>query len=201
MADRWQSRAEPKADQGKLYWHVLLRDHPQLRALASEAQERLARFAGFHFTPMEWLHVTTLVVGFSDKFTTAEIDGMASSARMLVSGMAPITVTFGKVLYHPEAIAIGLRPKDSLDPVRDAVWRATSGVVGSGRILDDQPWNPHFTVAYSNAVQPAAPIIGALGRELPGGQATIGRVNLVLQQGAERLWDWRTIAEADLGGT
>jgi hypothetical protein len=98
MADRWQSRAELRADQGKLYWHVLLRGQPQLRALASQAQERLARFSGFHFTPIEWLHVTTLVVGFSEEFTAAEIDAMASSARMLFSGIAPIKVTFGKVL-------------------------------------------------------------------------------------------------------
>ena len=200
MADRWQSRAEPRADQGKLYWHVLLRDQPRLRALASLAQERLARFSGLHFTPIEWLHVTTLVVGFSEEFTAAEIDGMASSARMLLARLKPIAVTFGKVLYHSEAIAIGVRPQDALDPVRNAVWRATSGVVGDGKVLDDQPWNPHFTVAYSTAVQPAGPIIDALGRELPGGQATVSRVSLVLQRGAERLWDWRTIAEADLGG-
>ena len=51
MADRWQARAEPGPGQAQLYWHVLMRDQPQVRALAAVARGRLNGFSGLHFTP------------------------------------------------------------------------------------------------------------------------------------------------------
>jgi 2'-5' RNA ligase len=199
MVNRWESRIEPEDGQGKLYWHILFGDDPKVRELAAMAQGKLAPFPGLHFTPQEWLHTTTLVVGFADEFTGFEISQMVAFAHGFLSGLSPITITFGKILYHPEAIAIGVRPKGALDPVHNAVWQATCNAIGSERILNDQPWNPHFTVAYSTTAQPASPIIGTLGRELPDCEATISSISLVIQEGAERLWNWRSIAEVPFG--
>jgi 2'-5' RNA ligase len=195
MANRWESRNESKPGQGTLYWHILFRDQPRAQALASAAQERLTQFSGLHFPPQQWLHMTMLVVGLSEDFTAAETGQMVTCARESLAELSPITITLGKVFYHPEAIALGMRPQGALDPVLNAVWQATCEAVGKARVMADQPWNPHVTVAYSTAVQPAGPIIAALGRELPSCETTISGVNLVVQEGAERLWDWRLIAD------
>lgn len=200
MVNRWESRGEPQAGQGKLYWHILFRDDPQMQALVSVAQERLAPFAGLHFTPRQWLHMTTLVVGRTEDFTPTETSRMVAFARELLADISPIVISFGKVLYHSEAIALGVRPNAALDPVRNAVWEATCKAIGGERITDDQQWVPHVTVAYSTSVQSANPIIAALGRELPKCEATVSSVNLVIQQGAERLWDWRCVAEVPFNG-
>jgi 2'-5' RNA ligase len=198
MVNRWESRAEPQAGQGRLYWHILFRDDPPVQALASVAQERLAPFAGLHFTPRQWLHITTLVVGLTEDFTATETSQMVAFARKLLADISPIVISFAKVLYHSEAIALGVQPDGALDQVRNAVWQATHKAIGEGRITDDQPWAPHVTVAYSTSVQSANPIIGALGRELPKCEAIVSSVNLVIQQGAERLWDWCRVAEVPL---
>lgn len=58
-----------------------------------------------------------------------------------------------------------------------------------------------MTVAYSRAVQPAAPIIAALGRELTPCDVTVRAISLVDQGGHEHLWNWHRIAEVPLGGT
>jgi hypothetical protein len=58
MTDRWHSRPEPEAGQAQLYWHILMNEQPEVRALAALAQRRLARFTGLHFTPHERLHST-----------------------------------------------------------------------------------------------------------------------------------------------
>ncbi|HEX9542715.1 MAG TPA: 2'-5' RNA ligase family protein [Streptosporangiaceae bacterium] len=199
MANRWECRAESAPRQGKLHWHILFRDHPQVQALASIAQDRLAHFSGLHFTPRQWLHVTTLIVGFAEDFTATEIDDMIARARQLLSEIPSIKIVFGKVLYHPEGIVLGIRPDNALSPVFEAVRSATRIATGGDGITERQPWTPHVTLAYSTSVQPASPIIAALGRELPSCQVTINRINLIVQEGAERLWNWRSIAEVPFG--
>jgi hypothetical protein len=107
MADRWQGRAEPSPGQGMLYWHILLGDSPQVKALASIAQDRLARFSGLHFTPKRWLHVTTFAVGFIEEFTETDISNMVARAQSLLSDIPPAKVTLGKILYHPKPLRWG----------------------------------------------------------------------------------------------
>jgi 2'-5' RNA ligase len=197
MADRWQGRAEPSPGQGMLYWHILLGDSPQVRELASIARERLASFSGLHFTPERWLHVTTLAIGLVEGFTEADIGDMVGRARGLLSGIPPVRIVLGKILYHPEAIALGVEPAGALDPVRDAV----DAAVMNGQEKEHRSWVPHVTLAYSTSVQPAAPIITALGRKLPERDLSVDCVNLIIQEGAERLWNWQSVAEISLGSS
>ena len=160
----------------------------------------MAPFTGLHFTPQRWLHITTLVVGFIENFTAEEVGDIRTSARETLSNVSPVKIVTDKVLYHPEAIAIGLSPEGSLSPIRSAIWQATRKAVGDDKILDSKVWNPHFTVAYSTATQSAAPIIAALGKELLCSEVVIKSLSLVVQEGAERLWNWHVIDEIALEG-
>ena len=143
--------------------------------------------------------MTTLVAGFADEFSAEETEDMLARVRDLLSPVGPITVSFGKVLYHPQAVMLGVRPGGVLDPVLDAVRAATGLATGREGVVEHLPWTPHVTLAYSTSVQPAGPIIAALGRELPGCEATIDRISLVSQVGPERLWNWRRVAEVPFG--
>jgi hypothetical protein len=62
MRDRWKNRIEPRPGHGMIYWHMLMREYPAVRGIVAAVQERLASFNGFHMTPHEWLHMTTLIV-------------------------------------------------------------------------------------------------------------------------------------------
>ena len=46
MTDRWARRPDPAPGQRTLYWHVLMRDNPQVGGLASRARQVLAPFTG-----------------------------------------------------------------------------------------------------------------------------------------------------------
>jgi 2'-5' RNA ligase len=199
MANRWANRPEPGPGQEKLYWHILLGDYPQVKAIAAAGQERLARFGGLHLTPKQWLHITTLVVGSLDEFSNARIGDMVGTAAKLLSDTPPITITLGSVLYHPEAIVLGVQPYDALDPVYSAVQAATHIARGIDEAMQHQSWSPHVTLAYSTSVQAAGPIIDALGRKLPSCEISIDHISLVVQEGAERQWNWRSIREVELG--
>src|ERR1017187_4846086 len=202
LIDRWQHRVEPEPGPGTLYWHILLGDNVQAQAVARQAQERLACTTGLHMTPMRWLHMTALIVGSTDTITPDHIQMMLAGASRRLSKVPPIVVTLGRILYHPEAIMLGVRPEVALNPIHDAVRAATRETIGmdGGVTGGSTLWTPHMTVCYSTAQQQAAPIIAALGDELPGSEVTVSAVSLVIQRGAERLWDWHPVGVARLCG-
>jgi 2'-5' RNA ligase len=195
MTDRWQHRADPAPGEGVVYWHMPMHSYPQVVNLAREAQQRLARFGGLHMTPLERLHMTTMVAGPVAGFSGSQLDRMARTANDLLSGMRPVTVTLGRVLYHPEAIMLGVGPTEALAPFRKAALTATCLVTGREYHPDDlERWVPHITVCYSTAPQPAAPLIASLGKALCRCDIQVGALSLIVQNGPERRWDWSTIA-------
>lgn len=202
FVDRWRDR--PEADdtrQGTVYWHLLLGKEPQLRMLASRAQERLSRFSGLHMTPLEWLHITTLIAGSTNDVSDDQMERMLIEAARPLSRIHPITITLERIFYHPEAILLDVRPKHVLLPVLEAAQSATRAVLGrdgtSG--TDMSSWMPHVTLCYSTAEQSADPIIAALGKRLPSCEVTIDALTLVVQRGPERLWSWHPVGSARLG--
>ncbi|HMH90971.1 MAG TPA: 2'-5' RNA ligase family protein [Streptosporangiaceae bacterium] len=200
MKNRWESRPEPGPGQAQLYWHVLMRDQPQVCALAAVARQRLAAFAGLHPTPERWLHLSVLRVGLAGGIPQASLEAMVGHARERLGPAGPVTATLGPVRYRPEAVALEVGPGGVLDPVRAAILAAAAaaGLRPPGPGPAGEPWLPHVTVAYSTADQPDDPIIAALGRELPAGQITIDSVSLVAQHGPEREWAWQPLVTIPL---
>jgi 2'-5' RNA ligase len=201
FTDRWRDRAEPAHGEGLVYWHMLVGEYPEAAAAAQEAQQRLDGFEGFHLTPVKWLHMTTLVVGPSDRISDGEMRQLTESASRRLAGTPPITVALGRVLYHPEAIMLAATPADALSPIREAALATTREITGTDGQAESRPWTPHLTVCYSTSDQPAGPIIAALGRELPERQFQVSALSLVIQQGPERLWDWHPVATVRLSAS
>lgn len=202
LVDRWQHRTENGPGEGTLYWHILLGDSVELRSIAENARMRLAKFSDLHQTPLRWLHITTLIAGSTAEITDGDMSGMLAKASGLLLDTAPITVTFNRVLYHPEAIVLGVHPQEALTPIRQAALAATHAVTGRDNVLPDsiEEWKPHVTLCYSTGQQPAEPIIAALGKELPPCEVCVQSLSLVVQRGPERLWDWHHIGSARLAG-
>ncbi|XNL80894.1 2'-5' RNA ligase family protein [Actinomadura madurae] len=144
--------------------------------------------------PLEWLHVTTLVVGPTEEITGEQQQDMLGAASELLAELPPVAVRLGRILYHPEAIAAEVQPAEPLKQIRNAIQTATLKVTGrEGHTEGPTQWTPHMTLAYSETEQPAEPLITALGREIPTNQFTINAVTLVNQQGPERLWNWHPV--------
>jgi 2'-5' RNA ligase len=180
-------------------WHLLVGDQPSARELSREARRRLAGFTGLHMTPERWLHMTVLLAGSVGEITQDSMNEMIATATLALSGVPPVNVKFGRVIYHPEAIVLDASPAAALDPVFAAAQAATRTVTSAAaEILT--PWRPHLTLCYSTSEQPAPPIIAALGRELPACEVTIDKLSLVIQRGPELLWDWHPVGAANLLG-
>ena len=96
---------------------MLMRDYPGVVNLARRAQQRLAGSGGLHMTPLQWLHMTTLVAGPAADFSPQQLQEMSETAADLLASTPPATVTLGQVLYHPEAIMLGVSPAEALTPI------------------------------------------------------------------------------------
>jgi 2'-5' RNA ligase len=201
MTDRWHDRHRDGSDKGTVYWHMLVGNQPKVTALAQQAQQRLAPFAaGLHMTPHQWLHMTTLAAGPATSFSSQQLKQMTHTAASLLADMPPVTITLGRVLYHPEAIMLGVAPAEALQPIRDAALQATRLATGVQETDTAPPrWTPHITICYSTADRPAQPLIDALGLQLPSCDVQISALSLVIQHGPERTWDWSVIDTIHFG--
>jgi 2'-5' RNA ligase len=201
MSDRWDRRADPRPDVGVVYWHILLGHNSQVCSLALVAQRRLAEFRDLHMTPVRWLHITVLVAGSTDEFDRNAMGDMLRCATESLSHTPPTTVEIGRLLYHPEAVMVAVTPRHTLRPILDAARAATRDVTGRDGVVNGgsgSDWTPHITICYSTGRQPAEPIIAALGKSLPKSEITVDALSLVVQRGAERLWDWHPVGTVRL---
>lgn len=201
MRDRWKNRADTPPGKGTVYWHMLMGGYPEVRSVAKQVQKQLARFEGLHMTPLDWLHMTTLVVGSADDIAAEQMQKMVERASRSLADVPPIEVTLGNVLYHPEAVMLGVEPAGALDPVVHAARVATQEVLGQDGVTTSGPgaWVPHMTLCYSTACQPAQPIIDTLGRSVHDMKIIIKALHLVIQHGPEREWNWTKFGQVDLG--
>jgi len=198
MEDHW--RLQPGTDPGRaqLMWFMLVGDHLQIAKLARLAQQRLAALGGLDLVPQQWLHVTTLIAGYADQITPEQTRLMADQARRFLACTPPVTITLGRILYHPRAIMLSVEPPGALDPVLRAAQEATRLATGHGGELYSEPWTPHITLAYSNTARPAGPVIHALGRELPTQHAAVTSISLV-SQAPEQRWTWHLVTDVPFG--
>jgi 2'-5' RNA ligase len=197
---RWDNQARLSYDDA-VCWHVLLGGDSAVQAAAASARKRLSRFTGLHMTPPQWLHVTIMRAGTSDVISPGDMSRMLDRAQAQLAQAAPVTVTFQRVLYHPEAIVLAATPASALAPLLTAARTATREVLGTdpGDIGGDG-FAPHLTLCYSTSEQPAAPVIAELGKTLPPCQVTISELSLVVQDGPEDQWNWRVAGSARLLG-
>jgi 2'-5' RNA ligase len=193
----WALQPGTDPQRAQLIWFIRAGDYPQATELAQLARERLAGLDGLDHVPAEWLHMTTLIAGYADETAAAQVQAMTDRAQTLLAAVPPITVTFGRVLYHPRAIILAAEPREALTPVLTACQQATRQATGHDGTFHTDPWIPHLTLAYSNTAHPAQPAIDALGRQLPSRQVTITSVSLTSQTPDQR-YTWDLIADATL---
>jgi 2'-5' RNA ligase len=196
MTDHWaiQPGAAPQTRQ--LMWPITLGADDAVIELARQAHRQLTGVPGLDLVPPSWMHLTTLTTGPADDISPDALDGIIEEAKRLLAAITPITITLGRVLYHPRAVMLDAGPAEPFQPVIEAIQTATRPA-GHSTALYHDPWRPHITLAYSNATRPAAPIIEALGRNLPARQITISSISLV-SQSPEQRWTWDRITDLPL---
>lgn len=193
MRDHWWWRPGVWPGRELLVWHILPDDG--VRRLAGACHELLRDVSGLDLVPLDWLHMTTLVVGPRDEIPPAASRSMVRTAREAMRDLAPITVELGEPRVHAEGVTVGPRPPYALRPIWERVCAASSPVIP--RLPDD--WWAHLSVAYGNAPAPDAPIADALWPAPAPVEWTVRSVHLVAQRRTGHLYHWEPVATVPLG--
>jgi 2'-5' RNA ligase len=193
MANHWVVQPGTDTTRQQLIWPVTFGADETAAELARTAHQRLAGIPGLDLVPLRWLHLTTLTSGPADDIAPDVLTGMIKEARRLLAAIPPITITLGRILYHPRAVMLDAGPADPFQSVIEVIETATRNA-GCTATLYHNPWRPHITLAYSNSSRPADPVIEALGRNLDASTVTIRSISLATQSPSQR-WTWDHVAE------
>lgn len=182
-------------------WHITFDHAPDLHQLVNQYQAALSGISGLDPVPREWLHLTMQGVGHVEDLDGETIDGIVTSARRRLAGLAPISVEFHRPVIRPEAIALPAIPPTAVDQIRATVRSAIADHLGPEAVPDNaQGFQPHVTLAYSSTVQPARDTEAALAAIQPAAVTTaIPSASLIEMHRDRRMYEWRTIAEARIG--
>ncbi|HEV7934976.1 MAG TPA: 2'-5' RNA ligase family protein [Actinomadura sp.] len=200
MRNHWWWRPGWKIGRRFYTWHFTFEDQPKVRQLVTDYQARLAQLQGLDPIPLEWLHLTTQGIGFADEVPDTDVDAVVSAARRRLAEIPPVNLTVGPAVIDPEVIRLQISPVDALTGVRRALRAAIADALGPERLPESDEWNPHVSVAYSNADGPMDSIAAALVPELKPVAVTIRDVQLIVLGRDRRIYEWQNRAAVPLTG-
>lgn len=200
--DHWWWRPGWKVGTRFYAWHITFDHAPDLHQLVDQYQRALAGLPGLDPVPREWLHLTMQGVGHVEDIDANTLEGIVASAQRRLADLDSISVDFHRPVIRPEAIALPAIPPAAVDQIRATVRAAITDHLGPDAVPDNaQGFQPHVTLAYSAAVQSARDAESALATIQPPAVTTvIPCASLIEMHRDRRMYEWRTIAEARIGG-
>lgn len=208
VRDHWWWRPGWHPGRRAYTFHITFEDEglvagvADLRRLAAEYQRRLAALSGLDLVPLRWLHLTMQNVGFTDDVSNTDCDAVVDRARAACSELAPFDLTFDAVEVRQEAIAFRPWPAEPVNRLREALRAAVSAVLGE---VPEAPehvhgFEPHVSLAYSNASGPAEPLIAAAQSvDVAPAKVQVRAASLIVLDRDERVYRWTTRAIIPLG--
>jgi len=138
MSDHWADQTGTDPHRQQLMWPITVSTAEATAELAAEARRRLADVPGLDLVPPRWLHLTTLTSGPADEMTDDVLTMLTEAASRLLASVPPVTITLGRVLYHPRAVMLDAGPQEPFQPLIGAIQAAVRHA-GLGAALYHEP--------------------------------------------------------------
>jgi hypothetical protein len=191
VRDHWYWRPGWRVGRSFYTWHLTFAEHPEAAKLVAAYQPVIESMPGITPVPLEWLHLTTQGVGFSDKVSPEELREIVEAARYRLARVAPFTVTIGPAVVDPETVQLPVTPVQPLQNLRDHIRAAIGDVWGPDSVPEHPELRPHISLGYFNAPAPAAPLRAHLATVPPySATLTIAAVSLINLHRDNRLYEW-----------
>lgn len=196
-------------------WHLTFGDRSDvvsaeaaaLRQLVERYQAALSTVAGLDLVPTEWLHLAMQGVGFAEDVHEEQVTAMRTDAQARLARFRPVKIRFHRPVIRREAIALPAMQVwpawddlgtqvEPMQYIHAAVRAATAGITNA----DDLPgpasadFQPHISIAYANAEQPAAHIQAALESvDTEPVDLIVRTVMLVEMHRDRRMYEWQPV--------
>jgi 2'-5' RNA ligase len=183
-------------------WHVTVADVTALADHVEAYQDSLRRFSFLDLIPREWLHITLQGIDHAELVTNEHRTAVVEGVQRRLASIPPIRLTFDRPVIFTEAVAIPPTDVVPLRSLRDAIRAAVEAGYGSVEGRSTPQFDPHVSLAYVNASVDPRPVRAALDAvRLAPVEVTIDRVSLLELHRDHRMYQWRSVAIAPLGGS
>jgi len=199
MRDHWWWRPGWGIGTRFYTWHLTFDGQPGLHGLVDAYQQRLTDIAELDLVPRKWLHLTMQGVGFITDVSDEQLADIVAAVRGRLNQHPPFKVTFHEPVIRPEAIALAPDPLAPVDGMRAAIRAAMADVIGEYAVPEPDAFQPHVSLAYSNADHQSAEVARRLDEAtVVPASVTIDRAALIELHRDNRMYEWRTITTVPL---
>lgn len=200
MRNHWWWRPGWELGRKMYTWHITFDDQSSFHEIVKAYQSALKDLPGLDLIPPQWLHLTMQGVGFVDEVSVNDAQSIVDAARSRCASLAPLELTFGTAKVEPEAIMFAVHPADRLREIRTQVRAAIVDVWSEEKVPEGYEWNPHVSIAYSNAAGPAEPFLEALSHvDAAPAALSVRKVELIVLNRDNRMYEWETFSTVALG--
>lgn len=198
LRNHWYRRPGWSSETRYLTWHLLPPAEPSLRASVTQSQQALSTLTALDLVPPRWLHLTLQGFAFADRTARATVDAVVAAARKRIAEVPSVTLDLAAPVAIAEGVAMFGTPALPVAEVRRSLRRAMAEVVGAGNVPggDDEPVEPHLSLAYANAAVAVAEVEQALARiDARRVTVTLPSVSLIELRVDHHCYRWDVVAD------
>ncbi|HEU4946585.1 MAG TPA: 2'-5' RNA ligase family protein [Kribbella sp.] len=169
--------------------------------LAAAYQQALTGTAGLELVPPRWLHLTVHGVGLLEEISIRQVRSIADAVARELSLVGAQPATFDRWSVNHGVICLMPASTAVFNDVRGAVRAGMAEVLGATGLAEPvDGFEPHVSIAFVTADQPAAPVVERLSAVTASPATHVVRSADLLEmyRGADA-YQWRRIATAELG--
>ena len=194
MVNHWD-RPGWTSGRSAYYWYLTF-DSPALTRLAIECQSKFVP-DDFDIVEASWLHLSVLKLAWSDEIETVEVTEIVQRARSECQSVEPFSLDVGPLAGSAGAIRFSVTP---WEPVMDLRVRLGNANPPCDKLTSTNPFLPHISIAYSNQIKPAGPVISGVAdaRNAPQERINVNDVALVEVRRHGRSYKWSTVERIPL---
>jgi 2'-5' RNA ligase len=196
MVNHWD-RPGWTSGRSAYYWYLTF-DSPSLVGLATECQSKFVP-DDFDIVETDWLHLSVIKLAWSDEIAMGKVSQVVRRARSACEVVEPFSLDVGPLAGSAGAIRFSVTP---WEPVVDLRVRLGNANLPSLEPTSTSPFQPHITIAYSNQVRAAGPVVSSVAdaKNVPQVRINIGDVALVEVRRHGRSYKWNTVERIPLAG-
>jgi 2'-5' RNA ligase len=184
------------------HWMIAFESAPKLHTLAARCRAALQDDPMLDLVPLNRLHITLERAGFTDEISEPEARAIAEAGQARCATIPAPTLVIGPLAGSAGAVRFSAGPHEALHTILTAVRAAIADVLRGAPALPGNvhQFIPHVSIAYSNTVRPAQPLVARVAGLRALGKATVHvtTVQLVELRREGRQYAWDKLGEATL---
>ncbi|WP_285500439.1 2'-5' RNA ligase family protein [Actinokineospora sp. NBRC 105648] len=201
MRDHWWWRPGWAVGRSFYTWHITFEGNAGASSLVRHYAPLLDNFRQLDQVGIAGLHLTVQGLGFADEVSIEDANLIAVASRHRLALLEPFSVRIGPAHIDPETVQMHVAPTEPLNEVRLVLREAIAEVWGHANVPErEEKFQPHVTLAYSNAEWSSESLASALAGFPPlSVTMSVDRVSLINLNRDRKRYEWVELSSVSIG--